>query len=151
MTIRNTPDAAALEAMTPAELREYGAALAKTAAEFKGDLDAFNAVVARRFGRDVAAAYEAEDKQAGTVRVKVADGVELKADTSKTVEWDQDALMAIAGTMDWATARHWFTFKIGLPEKRFDSLPPGDLRDRITAARTVKYGAPKLTLASPNA
>jgi hypothetical protein len=146
MTISNTPDATALDRMSPAELREYGEALARTAAEFKGDLDTFNQAVSRRFERDVAVAYENADKNYGTVRMKVADGVELKADTSKTVEWDQDKLMAIAAGMDWATAQHWFTFKVGMPEKRFDSLPPGDLRDRVSDARTVKYGAPKLVL-----
>lgn len=147
--MKNTPDTDALKAMTPGELLDYGAALSRMVAESAGDLKAFQAVVAERFGRDAAAAYEADDKMHGTVRVKLADGIELKADTGKTVEWDQDKLMAIAGSMDWPTAQHWFQFKVTVPEKRFDSLPPGDLRDRIAEARTVKYGTPKLTLERP--
>lgn len=146
---RNTPDLDALKAMSPGELKDYGDALSRMVAESTGELKAFNAVVVERFGRDAAAAYEAEDKSSGTVRVKLADGVVLRADTGKTVEWDQDKLMAIAAGMPWDAARHWFTFKVSMAEKRYDSLPPGDLLDRVTEARTVRYGTPRLVLERP--
>ncbi len=91
------------------------------------------------------AAYEKEGKPDGTVRFASGDKI-FKSEIKKTVTYDGDALMAIAGSIPWEEARTIFKFKADVPEKNFKALPDGPLKDAIMAARTARYSEPKITI-----
>jgi len=119
--------------------------LAALAKSYRGE-------IARRLDLQIKAAFEADDKQHGTVRFPVGNGYTAKAEISRTVEWDSDKLLALAGEMPWIEANHLFTFKAGMAAKMYDALmPESNLKARIDAARTVAYGTPKVTLEKKDA
>lgn len=138
--------------MKPVDLVRFRMVREQQIAREEHAMALLDAELARRYGASVDALFAAEGKQSGTVSGPVADhtpgGIKLKlrAARSKSVSWDQGQLFALAEKMPWDQARHWFDFSVKMPEKKYDGLPPGALRDAVTAARTVKYGANKIEL-----
>lgn len=108
----------------------------------------------RRFGAAAKEAYAAKARKDGTesahgtVRVSAgADGVVVKVDTKEAVSWDQDKLKAVAYTMPWEQAAHYFTIKFDVKESIYKALPPGNnIKPLLTEARTTKMGEPKFEL-----
>lgn len=89
--------------------------------------------------------YALAGKQFGTVNVAGEDGISIKADISKKVEWDSDKLADIARTMSWDAVKANFKMEFSVPEKVYAGL--GDAVKLVfDAARTVKYGDIKITL-----
>lgn len=113
------------------------------------ELKRINDIIARRFMDQALAAYTAKDKTSGKVTVNFPKDVQLTGDISKTVVWDQDKLKALAATLKWEEVQHYFTIKFSVPEATHKAIPPGDLRDKMDDARTVKYGDLKIGLGIP--
>jgi hypothetical protein len=63
----------------------------------------------------------------------------------KTVKYDNPALYTIAASIPWEQAQQVFKIEFDVAEKTLKSLEDEDLKKRIAAARTVKYGEPKIT------
>lgn len=117
-------------------------------APFRARLDAIDAELKARS----AAALEAArtSKPEGVVRFTV-DGVEIEADRSKTVKWDQKVLVPLAQKMaaaggklaDWGIVTE---FKIS--EERWKNWPD-DMRKFFETARELKLGDNKVAFAEP--
>lgn len=92
--------------------------------------------------------YALSGKQFGSVTIDGGDGISIKADIKKTVEWDSAALMKVASGLSWGVVEQTFDIKFKVPEKVYAKLD-GPLLAAIDAARTTKYGdiAVKLELA----
>jgi len=143
----NQPNRAALMTFALPDLYDYRVDTNAELLRAKAALTEVDGVIAERLRPLSDIAYVASGKMHGTVRFEVDGGMEAKADIAKKVEWDQQRLREIASGMDWPTIQHFFKIEFTVPEKIFDALPPDDPRKRaLTAARTVKYGEPKIVL-----
>lgn len=89
-------------------------------------------------------AYNREGKPDGTVKFAIGSRI-FKAVISKTVKYDTEKLQSIAGSIPWADAEKIFKIEFDVPERAFKAIEDAELRKRISEARTVKYGAPKIT------
>lgn len=97
--------------------------------------------IARRLAADAANAMKAKNKESGETTIE-ADGEKYKVEISKTVSYDSDKLLTVAGSMDWPTAQKIFKFALSVPEAIFKSAEATnpDLFKQLQQARTVKYG-----------
>jgi regulator of replication initiation timing len=91
------------------------------------------------------ATYKREEKVDGTVKFASGDRI-FKSVITKSVGYDQDKLFAIANSIPWQQAQQVFKIKLDVSETTFKKLEDEDLKKRLTEARTVKYGEPKITL-----
>lgn len=117
----------------------------------KGRHVALLAEIGKRFTPNVRAAITLSGKPSGTFNTDLGSGFTAKAEVSKKVEWDQDKLRALAGAMTLEEVFHYFKIEFSVPEAIYKALPPGELKKKIDAARTTKYGDPKITIVPPEA
>lgn len=141
----NLPSLFNARAALEAEISAAREALEATLAPKKAKLEELNTDIATIAVPLARAAYEKEGKPDGTLRFASGDKI-FKSEIKKTVSYDGDALMAIAGSIPWEEARTIFKFKADVPEKAFKALPEGPLKASIMAARSTKYSEPKITL-----
>jgi len=141
----NQPES--FDSMPAADLVAYRDQQARWIEEQQSVLNLANAALSGRFVDVATAQYAAKEKESGQLGF-VHDGCAVKAGISKTVQWDGDALKAIASEMDWGLASHYFDISFKMSEKIYNALPPGELRDKVTAARTTKLGAMSLKIAA---
>lgn len=131
------------------ELFDLGQDYQRALAEAQADVKEYGAEVARRFAATAKAAYEAAGKEHGKVSFDLHSGLAIEANTSKSVSWDNDKLMAIARDLSWTEVDHYFTVKFTMSETIYKGLLPGsDIKAKVDAARTVKYGDPSIKLVS---
>lgn len=127
-----------------AGIKAYGNA----ASVIKTNLNALNAELARRSDAAADQKYADENKQHGVVHFTL-DNVPLTADISKKVEWDSNKLMAVAAKLPWEKVQTLFKIEMSMGEKVFAVIDAGAIAPEIVAdikaARTVKYGEPKIT------
>lgn len=125
------------------ELLIERAYIEKVVAEGKTLLAGVNERIVALTGDAVAKAFIG--KESGTTRFAIGDKI-YKAEIDKTVKWDSPMLETIASTMQWNEARALFKITFEVPEKNFKDA--GDnLKTLLMAARTVKYGQPKISVA----
>lgn len=87
----------------------------------------------------------AKGKEHGDVTLEVA-GVKLVASIDKSVSWDNERLLNIAGTLPWETASRIFKFTASVTEATYNAIPDEALRVRLQEARTVKHAPLKIKL-----
>ena len=143
-------------ATTKPDLTGLGyAALMDIIAEAKDELESQKAWIATiqdeidvRLAPSVAAAIREAGKQHGTINLPIQGGLIAKGEISKSVVWDSAKLIEIAQTMPWERVSAVFNIKFSVSEKTWDGIVAvgGPLADKIKAARTVKYSAPKVTI-----
>ena len=63
-------------------------------------------------------------------------GIKLKVNVRKRVEWEQDSLCHVLNSMDEDTARHYASVKYSIPEAKYNNAPP-EIQARLSDARTV--------------
>lgn len=156
MPASNQPDAADLTSMSLVDLLDWREALAgqldeliernPRVAEARDMLTKTNAVIVEKARPDADAAYVRQGKSHGSLTIKSLPGVVVKADISQTVSWDQEKLKAIAGTLDWPTAQQLFKITFTVPEAVYKNMLPGELKDKLTDARTTKTGDIKINV-----
>lgn len=101
-----------------------------------------------RYAVAIDMAFDANKKTHG--KVKVLEGsLELEAEVRQTVEWDQAKLTAAGESMAPDEARHLLKVELSVPEKVYNALPPGDVKDALTTARTTKLSAPSIKVRFP--
>lgn len=110
----------------------------------KTQLSVIDNAILSRYETQVKAVFTREDKQHGSVRLMAEDGIELKAEISKKVTWDNDALRNVAGRMNWDEASRIFKITFEVPEKIYKTLPD-ELRQEVDKARKTTYGDIKIT------
>lgn len=126
-------------------------AIIDTADQQKAQADAAKKVLigelARRYDERIGAAYLREAKDTGIVHV-ADQGYDLACDRPKKVEWDQDALKAIAERIkaQGDDPAEYLDLELSMPEKRYTALP-ASLQRVFTPARTIKPGALSIKLA----
>src|SRR6185312_1366653 len=89
-----------------ADLIALDAALDAETAALKRRKEVFSAIVARRFEEQARAQLTASGKDTGTATL-VSNGITIKAEFKKKVEWDQAKLIAAANAMKPEDARHY--------------------------------------------
>ncbi len=98
--------------------------------------------VSRRYTEKVSNAKAANPNK-NTVRVAAQDGFEVKAETKKSVKYDNKILTEAAQGMDWTKFNTIFNMTLKVPEAVYSSLNALDIGDdikaKIEAARTVEY------------
>lgn len=93
------------------------------------------------YARSIAAAYDVEHKDFGTIRVSDG-GYEIVVDTPKKVEWDQ-AILTEAGDKIAATGddvHEYLDVTLSVPERKYTAWPE-HIRRVFEPARTVKPGS----------
>ena len=106
--------------------------------------------VGERYTGAVQAALTADGRPSGTFsNIDIGDRFSVTAEISKSVSYDQDKLKALAGTLTWPEVCHYFKIEFTVPEAIYKAIPPGPVKTAIEAARTTKYGAPKLKIVPP--
>ena len=85
------------------------------------------------------------NKETGTIDF-VYDGVKIKHDVPKRVEWDQKQLTDIAKRISEAGSdpAEYLTTTLKVKETNYKSWP-SFIRETFEPARTVKYGTPKVS------
>lgn len=126
------------------ELRSLFADITETINAQKAMLAEIQAELLARHGLLLRAKLEAAGKTDGSATLEL-DGVKLTYKVGKDIDWDNDKLRAIAGTMDWATASRIFDIKFKVPEKVYNAIPDTALVARLNEARTVTYKEPVVT------
>lgn len=92
--------------------------------------------------------FEAHLKESGLTHGQHSteiDGVKLTFKISQRVDWDSNVLESIANTLPWEQVRRIMKIEFSVPEKNFKALEDNELKDRLTDARTVKYGNPTVS------
>lgn len=151
-TTQNAPAAIDWKNEATAALLSNQAVLEDDARAIKAQLDGLRAELQRRVAANLDAAVEDAGKQHGAFSF-IHDGLPLKAQIDKDVEWDSAKLMPVVGALPWETARKLFKIDFSIPEAIYKTLPAtmsttpelAELLKQIEAARTVKYGKPKIT------
>ena len=85
-----------------------------------------------------------EGKDTGVINLEI-DGVPIKQDVPKTVDWDQSKLAGIVDTIRKAgdDPSQYVQVKYSVPETNFKAWPDA-IRKVFAPARTVKPGKPKV-------
>lgn len=104
--------------------------------------------ISNRLAPSVLAALDQQGKTTGTVNLDIQGGLKAKGVVDKKVEWDSEKLLALAVTMPIDQAKAVFKFAVSVPEKNYEGVKAANpvLGKAIDEARTVKHGAPKVTL-----
>jgi hypothetical protein len=134
--------------MTLLDLHNQRAKNSEEIRQLQGRNAAIDKQVMDLAGASVRMAFDFKGNQSGTVSVKHSDGVVLKADISKKVEWDSNALLNVANRMPWELVQQVFKIEFSVPEKSYktlSSLLGEEFVKSIEAARTTKYGELKIT------
>jgi len=99
-----------------------------------------------RYTDAIAAAYRAQAKDFGTVRVSDG-GYEIVADTPKKTEWDQSHLATVAGKIiaEGDDPTEYLDVTYSVPERKYTAWPE-HLRQIFEPARTVKPGSRTIKL-----
>lgn len=107
---------------------------------------ALNGSIEGRYANAIGAAYDAQSKDFGTVRV--SDGAyEIVADRAKKVEWDQAALAAAGDKIAAAgdDPHEYLDVSYGVSERKYTAWPE-HIRKVFEPARTVRPGAMSIKL-----
>lgn len=127
------------------ELLDNRARMEADAAALKKAIQLVNSELVALVKPLVTAALDREGQTHGTVYFMV-DNRTYKAVSSKTVEWSQDALREMAHRMEWEDAEDFFKITYGMAEADYKSILEPTMKAKLTAARTVKYGEPKISI-----
>lgn len=114
----------------------------------KARTDSIKAELARRFAESAKQALDQAGKSHGSISLPLQDGFTAKTDTKQKVDWDSDALQAVAATLPWERVVALFKIKFTMSEtiyKGVAALSP-ELREKIDAARTTTIAEPVVTL-----
>lgn len=149
--LKNRPSLDDLEQMTPDQVADLPlaqiAALRSDLAEQKGKLAGIekriDAAMDDRFGKRAR-----QEVETGSVRLDDEDGLSVKVEIPKRVEWDQAQLASVASTIaqEWGDEpQQYLRVKYEVPESAYKNWPDS-LRALFEPARTVKPGKPKFTI-----
>ncbi len=133
--------------LSPADLSTLQDMLARSADQLKARKEVFEAVVTKTYGADAIAAYAQKGDDSGTVRLRASNTLDIKADRSKTVVWDQPGLLAYLNSLKPEDAKHLGSFKVSVGEAKYKAAMP-DVKKKLEALRTVKVGDTKFTFVS---
>ena len=137
-------DVADLAALSATDLCVLQAQLAGDAKVLKARSEKLNAAIERRYAELARSAYLKAGKDTGTIHLDDA-GHDIEVTIGKTVDWDQDKLVAILDEMPVEQARHFAKITFAVDERKFAAAIP-DIQAALAAARTVKPGKMTITI-----
>ena len=128
-------------------LREQRAEMVRAIEDRKAILQQIDDKISDALSDIAYKAMEAAGKTSGDVTITPFDGLRFKASVSKTVKYDSAKLQALAATLPWQKTTQLFKIDFSVPEENYKALQKlePDLAAKIEEARTVKYGAMKIT------
>ena len=113
-------------------------------ASMKGRLTQLNEKILAAAKPSMDAAFIRERKTDGTVKFAVDNHI-FRAVVTKRVDWDSDQLKEIAATMPRLHAEDFFKITYAVPEATWRVVADHELKAKLTKARTVKYGDPRIS------
>lgn len=134
---------AELSTVLASDLAALSAALDTQAAVVKRRKETLGAVLSRRFEEQAKAKLVQDGKDTGTVHLEM-NGLKLKVEFPKEVEWDQTMLSNVLDSMSAEDARHYAKVTIKVDERKFTAAPPA-VKAAFAPCRTVSVGKPKFT------
>lgn len=140
--------APAFERASLSELLQLQDGYTSGVASLKTKLDMVKAELARRYAESAKQALEQLGKDHGSGKLALQDGFVAKYKVDQKIEWDSDALMAVAQTLPWERVQAIFKIVFSVPEKIYAgiaALSP-ELREKIDAARTTTLKPAAITL-----
>lgn len=142
------PKAADLTKLSTADLATTLASANLTLKQAKKHVKAVQTEALRRYGADVAKELQKKDEPFGTVQLD-ADGIKIKVETGKKVEWDQAKLAEVIAqiTADNGNPAEFVDTKttLNIPELRWSGWGQ-NVRAFFVDARTVKPEAAKVSM-----
>lgn len=137
-------DVADLAALSATDLCVLQAQLAGDAKVLKARSEKLNAAIERRYAELARSAYLKAGKDTGTIHLDDG-GHDVEVSIGKTVDWDQDKLVAILDEMPVDIAKHFAKAKYTIDERKFAAAPP-DIQYKLSQARTVRPGSMKIAI-----
>lgn len=125
------------------EMRQTAAESLASAKTFIASIDE---EISRRYAGLAHSEYERVDKSHGKVTFNAPDDVKIESVITKTVKWDSGLLQKIAFDMPWENVQKLFKVQFSMAEPVFQGLVDEEIAKKVGAARTVKYGDPKITV-----
>ena len=109
----------------------------------KKSKDRLNDELSRRFAAEAQQMRRASGKDTGTVTLAVENGIKVRADLPKKVEWQQSELAKAVETIrSWGeNPADYVSLEVKVSEARFNAWPPA-IRILFEPARTVATGKP---------
>lgn len=135
-----------LSGASDVDLLSYRDAMKESQDRIKEEIGRIDAEFVKRHGERLEQTFEVTNKKTGTVSVDLDGDLKAKGEIKNTVKWDSDALRDIAKTMPWEQVQHYFKIVFTMSETIYKALPPGDLKDKVDAARTTTPGDLKVTV-----
>lgn len=134
-----------LEEQTDKYLADSVVAIKRQEVECSKALRNINKEIDRRWSERVRAKYSQLRKDGGAATISADGGLTVKSTICKKVVWDQGVLRALAVNVTKPDFDRYFTMKFSVSEKVYGEAD-ASMRAALDAARTVKYGDPKITL-----
>jgi len=105
---------------------------------------------------DLTRLFDDADKTYGDITTTIS-GFKVKAEITKTVNWDSGKLIEAARGLPWGEVNNLFDVKFGMAEKKYSELAvrassdPSSkaMMEAINSARTLKFSAPKIKSIEP--
>jgi hypothetical protein len=137
-----------LDGMTLAEIEIELAHCTVTLTDTKARAESLQSELRRRYASLIGPALDPADGKAALQAVIETNdpSLALRVERRRTVKWDQPKMMQIARSLPWDQAAHWIDFDLSIAEKKFNAMPPGELREGAIAARSVNYSEPKIAI-----
>ncbi len=130
------------------DLAVLDAALDTASALLKRRKETLHAILARRFEDEARKQLVAAKKDTGTATI-ITNGITIKAEFKKTVEWDQTKLLAALNAMAPDDAKHYGKVTLAVEERKFTAAPPA-VQKALADARTVKPSKPSFAFKLDN-
>ena len=131
------------EAYTLQQLFEELEYIQAEIAKKKKQIDAVDNAISERLSEKAKSAFLTAGKDTGTIHLN-EDGNDIAVEISKTVKWDQSALLKAFDSLPQETARHYCKMTLAISEDKYKNAPP-DIQNLFVDARTVVPSAPKYT------
>lgn len=146
----NKPKAADLDSMSDGQILELDAEvlsdiqaeLVKQAKDLKRRTALFNRMLRTKYDAKITKAYKDKGEDTGSATLKDGETV-ANLSRSKTVEWDQEGLMAYLDTLPVQNARHLAKFAVAVSETNYKGAMP-DVKAELDKHRKIKVGATKV-------
>jgi hypothetical protein len=134
------------QAGTLIQMLDDRGALEREIGQLKGRLTQLNRRINEAAKPALESAYLREGKPSGIIRFPVGNHF-FKAEVDKRVTWDSDILHGVAVELPPEQAGELFKVTYTMAETAFKAITDPKLKAKLTTARTVKYGEPKISVA----
>jgi hypothetical protein len=140
LSVLDSPAVISLTGLMVSDLQQFDAQLDVMAATLKARKGVLHALLSHRFEEAARAQLTAAKKDTGTATL-VSNGITVKVEFAKKVEWDQAKLMAALNALAPEDAKHYAKVELKVDERKYTAAPPA-IQAALKDARTVGVAKP---------